>query len=226
MGARMARGEVVFFTDTDCIANPDWMKRLWEAIQDGYPVAGGSVVNGTPDSYIGIAEYLLEFNEFNPGMKSREVRALPSCNLAVEKRIFQEVGFFPDFMKGEDTIFCDRVFMHGHRILFAPRAKITHFNRTRFVIYLKNQIALGEGAMETRKQTRRHGHFLIRWPPLVPLIPFYRTLIIAKRLLKSDRCLFAQYVWHYPLILLGMLFYTWGFIRGPYRSGLSTEKKT
>jgi hypothetical protein len=28
-----------------------------------------------------------------------------------------------------------------------------------------------------------------------------------------------------PLILLGMVFYTWRFIRGPHRSGLSTEKR-
>jgi GT2 family glycosyltransferase len=226
IGAEMANGRILFFTDTDCAADPYWLKRLWEVIRQGYPVAGGSVVNGTPRSYIGTTEYLLEFNETNPGMKSREVRALPSCNLAVEKRIFQEVGFFPDFMKGEDTIFCDRIFLSGGKILFVPEAKITHLNRTDFWKFLKNQIALGEGAIETRKQTRRHGYFLVHCPPLVAFIPLYRTLAIAKRFLESDRRLFVQYVWHYPLILLGMLSYTWGFIRGPYRSGLSTEKKT
>jgi GT2 family glycosyltransferase len=226
VGAGLARGEIVFFIDTDCVADPNWLAGLRKAIlEEGYGMAGGSVLNGTPGSYVGTAEYLLEFNETNPGMTRREVRAVPSCSLAVERRIFKEVGGFPDFMKGEDTIFCERVVQSGRKLLFVPEAKITHLNRTGFGHFIKNQIALGEGALETRRRTSRHGRFLLRFPMLVPFIPAYRTAVIAKRFLKSDRRLFTQYLRHYPLILIGMLYYTWGFIRGPHRSGLSTEKK-
>jgi GT2 family glycosyltransferase len=225
VGVGMARGEIVFFIDTDCVADPDWLARLRDAIRGGHAMAGGSVLNGTPDSAVGTAEYLLEFNETNPGMPRRDVRAVPSCSLAVEKRIFREVGGFPDFMKGEDTIFCERVVQKGHKLLFVPEAKITHQNRTELGRYLKNQVALGEGAMETRRRIARHGQFLLRFPMLVAFIPAYRSIAVAGRFLRSDRKLFAGFVLHYPLILLGMLFYTWGFIRGPHRSGLSTEKK-
>jgi len=223
LGASMAKGEIVFFTDSDCVVHKNWIKELCKIHQTGYPVAGGSVVNGTPKSVVGTAEYLLEFNEINPWAKPREVRALPSCNFSVNKRIFEAVGFFPDFMKGEDTIFCERVVSLGERIFFHPKAKIVHENRKKLVFYLKNQIALGEGALETRRRTKRHGHFLVNYPFFIPLVPVYRTLIIGKRLLKSHPRLFFSYLFHYPLIFLGLLVYTWGFIRGPYRSGLSTE---
>lgn len=225
VGAGMAAGEVVFFTDTDCVADPDWLGRLMNAIRAGHAMAGGSVLNGTPDSAVGTAEYLLEFNEANPGMPERKVRAVPSCSLAVKRRIFREVGGFPDFMKGEDTIFCERVVERGHSLLFVPAAKITHHNRTELGHYLKNQIALGEGSMETRRRVARHGQFLLRFPMLTAFIPAYRSIAIAGRFFRSDRKLFAGFVLHYPLILLGMIFFTWGFIRGPHRSGLSTEKK-
>jgi GT2 family glycosyltransferase len=225
VGAGLARGDIVFFIDTDCVADADWLARLHDAIRGGYAMAGGSVLNGTPGSCVGTAEYLLEFNETNPGMPRREVRAVPSCSLAVERRIFTEVGGFPDFMKGEDTIFCERVVQSGRKLLFVPEAKIAHLNRTGFRHYLKNQVALGEGSLETRRRIGRHGRFLLRFPMLVPFIPAYRTAVIAKRFLASDRKLFIRYLRHYPLILLGMLFFTWGFIRGPHRSGLSTEKK-
>jgi GT2 family glycosyltransferase len=225
IGAGMARGRVVCFTDTDCLPDVEWLDRLWRAVRDGYRVAGGSVVNGTPGSVVGTAEYLLEFNEINPGMPRREIGALPSCNLAVERSVFGAVGAFPDFMKGEDTIFCDRARAAGNPILFVPDARITHMNRTGFAHFLKNQTALGEGAAETRRRTRRHGHFLIRWPFLVVFIPAFRTAAIGLRFLRSDRRLFFQYARLYPLIFLGLLWYTWGFIRGPHRSGLSTENR-
>lgn len=222
-GARMASGDIVFFTDTDCVADRDWIRELHAVLEAGYGVAGGSVVNGTPDSAVGTAEYLLEFNETNPWIRSGEVRALPSCNLAVRKHIFERVGYFPDFMKGEDTIFCENVIASGERIFFTPGARIYHRNRTRFVRFVRNQVSLGEGALESRRRTSRPGRFLIRAPFLIPLIPVFRTLMIGKRFLFSSRRLFRAYLLHYPLIAIGILAHTWGFIRGPYRDGFSTE---
>jgi len=223
-GARLARGSFVFFIDSDCIASPDWLKLLWKKLQAGYKAAGGGVANGTPDSYVGTAEYLLEFNEMNPMAKMGDVGALPSCNLCVSKDLLESVGFFPDFMKGEDTILCDNIVTSGYNIYFLPDASITHRNRTGFNHFIKNQVALGEGANETRRRTKRHGYFLLKYPPLIVFIPVYRTLIISKRLVQSDYKLFLSFIFHYPLIFLGLIAYTWGFIRGPYRSGLSTEK--
>ena len=58
-GASQARGEIVFFIDTDCVADERWLEELLESHRDGYRVAGGSVVNGTPRSIVGTTEYLL-----------------------------------------------------------------------------------------------------------------------------------------------------------------------
>lgn len=223
IGASHAKGEVVFFTDTDCVVDPLWMKRLWDRHLEGYPVVGGSVNNGTMKSIVGTCEYLVEFNEMNPWVKAGKVRALPSCNLSAQNRILKKVNYFPDFLKGEDTIFCENVWESGESIFFEPKARITHLNRTAWMHFLKNQIALGEGSHETRKRTQKYGYFLLKYPFLVPFIPLYRTWIISKRLMGSSRFLFMQFVLLYPLISIGLMAYAWGFIRGPYRSGLSKE---
>ena len=224
IGAAQALGRIVCFTDADCVVDPHWLHRLSDGHRRGYSIVGGSVANGTPKDFIGTTEYLLEFNEMNPSAKPGEVRALPSCNLSVGRHVFDRVGYFPDFLKGEDTIFCERAVASGERILFKPDATITHLNRTDLGHYLKNQIALGEGANETRRRTGRHGSFLIRFPFLIPLIPLYRTWAVGNRLWSSDKRLFLDYLAHYPLVFLGLLFYTWGFIRGPHKAGLSTER--
>jgi len=223
LGAAQAKGDVVFFTDTDCIVDPLWMQRLWARHLAGHTVVGGGVVNGTPKSIGGTCEYLVEFNEMNPWAKAGTVRALPSCNLSAQSKILKKVGYFPDFLKGEDTIFCENVRASGEAIFFEPKAQITHLNRTAWMHFIRNQISLGEGSHETRKRTRRYGYFLLKYPFLVPFIPTYRTVIIGKRLFCSSRWLFLQFVALYPLIGLGLLAYVWGFIRGSYRSGLSTE---
>ena len=224
-GARIARGEIIFFTDTDCIVDKDWIKNHLKFHNKGYRVVGGGVANGTPHSIIGTAEYLLSFNEMNDRAKPCEVKAHPSCNLSVERSVFDKVGFFPDFMKGEDTIFCDNVISTGEKIYFNPEARIYHKNRVRFMQFIRNQISLGEGSNETRRRTRRHGYFLIKHPYLIPLIPLFRTFAIGRRLIASDIRLFIKYILLYPLIFLGLVVYVWGFVRGPYRSGLSTEKR-
>lgn len=225
-GARLAKGEIVFFTDTDCIVNPDWMELHIEQHQKGYKVVGGGVANGTPDSLWGTVEYLVSFNEMNPYARAREIKAHPSCNLSVNRTIFDKVGYFPDFLKGEDTIFCDHIISAGEKIYFEPKALITHKNRTKFNQYIRNQISLGEGSNETRRRTQRHGYFLIQHPYLIGLIPLVRTYLISKRFVFSNAKLFFQFILYYPLILLGLCAYVWGFIRGPHRSGLSTESKS
>lgn len=214
LGARKAVGEYVTFTDTDCVVDAHWVQEIWQAHQRGYHVVGGSVANGTPDSYVGTAEYLLEFNEINPWMPGREVQILPSCNLSVRKKLFEKCGYLEDAEKGSDTLFCVKVTSHGFKIYFTPKAIVTHHNRCVPKKYLNNQRALGRGSAGIRMKTDRPGAVLTKLPFLIPIIPGLRSLAIAKRLLGSRLGLFGKFCWHYPLILAGLWTYTSGFWEG------------
>lgn len=214
LGARKAVGEYVTFTDTDCVVDAHWVQEIWQAHQRGYHVVGGSVANGTPDSYVGTAEYLLEFNEINPWMPTREVQVLPSCNLSVHKNVFEKCGYLEDVEKGSDTSFCVKVTSHGYKIYFTPKAIVTHRNRQVFEKYLSNQRALGRGSAGIRMKTNRPGAFLTKFPFLIPFIPGLRSLAIARRLLCSRLGLFGEFCWHYPFILAGLWTYTSGFWEG------------
>lgn len=221
-GAREARGEYVTFTDTDCVIDADWVEEIWQAHQRGHQVVGGSVDNGTPESYVGTAEYLLEFNEMNPWMPSREVQALPSCNLSIHKKVFEKCGYLENAEKGSDTLFCVKVTSHGFKIFFTPKAKVTHRNRCVAAKYFNNQKALGRGSAGIRMKTNRPGAFLTKFPFLIPLIPGLRSLAIGKRLLRSRLGLFGKFCWHYPLIFAGLWSYTSGFWEG-YRKAKRSE---
>ena len=128
--------------------------------------------------------------------------------------MFDEVGFFPNYLKAEDTIFCENALASGIKLYFEPAAKITHINRTRFIDFIKNQIALGEGANEGRRIVKRPGQFLLRYPILIPLVPFYRFLKIGHVWLRSNIVLFFMYISLFPIIAIGLFAHLWGFVRG------------
>ena len=214
VGASRAKGDVIFFTDTDCIVDPNWLEKMWMHHRNGYDIVGGSVKNGTPYQIFGLAEYLLEFDIVNPWLKPGLSKLIPSCSLSVNHKVFEEVGFFPNYLKAEDTIFCERAFASGKKMYFEPAARITHINRTRFIDFVRNQIALGEGANEGRKIAKRPGQFLLRYPILIPLVPFYRFLKIGGVWLTSNGVLFFIYLCLFPIIAIGLFAHLWGFIRG------------
>lgn len=224
-GAASVAGDIVCFTDVDCIVDTDWLEQHLGKHREGYKIVGGSVCNGTPNSLFGTAEYITEFRELNPGVRAKTVKGVASCNLSVAREVFDTVGYFPDFMKAEDTMFCEFARENGYDIFFNPEARITHMNRTSFSAYVRNQIYLGEGEVEARRRTNIYGSFLIDYPFLLPLVPVYRTLMTFRCFLFSDRSLLLKTAAMYPLILLGFAAHVWGFIRGPYKAGLSTEQK-
>lgn len=141
IGAALARGQAIAFTDADVIAPPDWLDRLTAAGGDDWCVAG-SVANGTPASVAGTVEYLVEFFDLNPA------RPEPSWhggtgNLLVPRALWDMYGPFPDGMDGcEDTWFTTRLREAG-RFRFAAGAPVLHLNRQRMWAVLAHQRALG-----------------------------------------------------------------------------------
>ena len=49
MGVQRAKGRVLLFIDSDCIADPDWISRMISAhAEGGYIGVGGGILNGNP----------------------------------------------------------------------------------------------------------------------------------------------------------------------------------
>ncbi|MBC7186569.1 MAG: glycosyltransferase [Calditrichaeota bacterium] len=215
VGIAQARGEVLAFTDADCVVAPDWVQRLVEGHSAGMMVVGGAVVNGTPDSAIGSAEFLLEFNDFQADRGGcRRVALLPTCNVAYRKDLFRRFGGFDSAIKGSDSAFSRYMNMQGVEVYLAPGILVAHRNRTSLDGYLRNQFQLGIGSALTRRKLALRDSFVVRTPLLVPLIPLARTVAIGYRLLRWSPKNFVRFVVLYPLIFLGLLLFTAGFVQG------------
>ena len=148
IGASLARGELLAFTDGDCIANPFWTARLLAAWA-GEPariVAGKTILTGF---WAFTQLHRVELPHLG------QDTTWPSCNLAYPRALFERLGGFdPAFVTAEDIDLNVRAVEAGARIAHAPDAIVYARARDSVTGFLRQAYWNGYG----RKQlTRKHG---------------------------------------------------------------------
>jgi glycosyltransferase involved in cell wall biosynthesis len=241
LGARSARGELLAFTDADCIVDPDWLARI-RSRHDDPPLEGspnataandalalaGSIRNGTPESPVGSAEYLVEFSGSLPDLPRRPVPFAVTANLSIRKEAFLASPRFDGSRTGQDMVFGEEFRSWGGRILFEPSIGVAHTNRTRFLRFLRQQFRLGAGSARVRKRFPLEGHWVVRVPPLIPLLLPYRLIQIARRSCTGGWRPTLQFVSLAPLVFVGLISWTVGFLVGAVsrKTGLQVSEPT
>ncbi|HUR33038.1 MAG TPA: glycosyltransferase [Vicinamibacterales bacterium] len=141
---RIARGEIVMFTDDDVNVGAGWMKHLRQAFSDaGTGLAGGPVEPrwqapapawlrvaqqqrlGAP---LGLLDYGTRESRLGP-------RTLLGANLAVRHAVLRQLGGYAThlgklrgtLLSGEDHELCQRVQAAGFDARYVPEARVTHW---------------------------------------------------------------------------------------------------
>ena len=130
MGVRHANGELLIFTDADCLPNPDWIESHWKAYKkNGVHTinAGGVVVKkltpGAPNNYELYDSFLGIPQERYATKRGYAVTA----NLAVPRAVFDIAGCFDEKrFSGGDAEFCQRALRFGARLSFVRDAVVFH----------------------------------------------------------------------------------------------------
>jgi len=107
LGAKKATGEVLLFIDSDAYSAFDWTEKILEAYESGHAAGGGSYRLPEFQSKNNIAkvQYYLQLNEFIDRVEKRFKKILPSCNFFCDKKLFLELGGFPEIRATEDCLF-------------------------------------------------------------------------------------------------------------------------
>ncbi len=106
-GLAEANGEIIAFTDADCVPFPDWLEKIVGAMgePDVGVVLGKCRFAGRSALLSMLAAYEHENDNylFNSGIK--ELYYGHTNNMAVRKKLFDELGPFVERNRGADTIF-------------------------------------------------------------------------------------------------------------------------
>ena len=145
-GAALAQGEIIFFTDADCVPAPDWIKT--NIIHYGDPsvaVVAGSYDIMNKESLLARcihAEIIFRHNVLMPLYP----KVFGSYNFSIRKKIFRELGGFNTayhYPSGEDNDLSYQVTKAGYKIYFARDSRVAHYHPANLQRYLAEQYRHG-----------------------------------------------------------------------------------
>ncbi len=147
VGMQAAAGEVVAYTDSDCMADKDWLYYLVGTLQqENFIAVGGPNISPPAQSW---AQACVAASPGQPShvlVDDSEAEHVPGCNMAFYKWALESIGGFdPVYRKaGDDVDVCWRLMQEGHRIGFSPSAVVWHHRRFSINAYFKQQEGYGE----------------------------------------------------------------------------------
>ena len=146
-GAHAAEGEVFAYTDSDCMADPDWLYYLMNTLLSGaYAGVGGPNVSPPARNWIQACVAAAPGGPSHVLLTDTVAEHIPGCNMAFYRWAFESVGGFDaEYHKaGDDVDFCWRLQQEGHVIAFSPTAIVWHHRRFTLTAFRKQQEGYGE----------------------------------------------------------------------------------
>jgi mycofactocin system glycosyltransferase len=148
-GAEVARGEILAFIDSDCLADPTWLKELAPAFRDSSLGALGGWVdaalekNGL-DRYEKVKSALNIGSWFKRSEQAERFFYVPTCNFLVRRAAFLGLGGFREALHvGEDVDFCWRLQDQGHILEYRPMGRVSHKHRNRLAAFCARRFDYG-----------------------------------------------------------------------------------
>jgi mycofactocin system glycosyltransferase len=145
----MARGDILAFIDSDCLADATWLKELVPAFRDpSLGAVGGWVdaaaVNNGLDRYEKVKSALKIGSWFKRSEQAERFFYVPTCNFLVRRDIFRQLGGFREHLHvGEDVDFCWRLQDSDFMLEYRPIGRVAHKHRNRLTAFCARRFEYG-----------------------------------------------------------------------------------
>ena len=220
MGIKQGNGEIVAFTDSDCIVPRNWIMKIVDNFKDSkVSCVGGSakalesdfVSQYADNSIVRLMPFFTKREELD---KVKPFFRHPAgCNMAFRRKVVEEVGYFDeDIQFGFDEVeFADRVCRAGYKMILDPEIFVWHKHRSTIADFLKQNFQYGKGSGLVLKKNRLKDS-VSKWS-LMGILGFLSWLVIIGSLsfltIVSSENIFAWLLFGFtgfPLIILGSVY--------------------
>lgn len=157
-GIKEAKGQILAFIDSDCVASPDWLVNGIEGFKDtNIGCVAGGIKGYEPQNYV--EEYLCKKNAISQEEKTTDLPFphVKTANAFYIKDVFTKIGLFEDrWISGGDADLSLRMQLEtGYKIKFSPQATVFHKHRSTLVSMFKQSVKWGIGYSLLCKKYRR-----------------------------------------------------------------------
>ena len=163
VGAEAASGEIVAYTDSDCVADPDWLNYLVGTMEaKGLVACGGPNFPPPEDSLVPEAVAVSPGAPCHVLLDDEIAEHIVGCNMAFRREVLLGIGGFDPVFRaaGDDVDICWRLQDAGHAIGYSPSAFVWHFRRNTVQAYIGQQQGYGKAeALVFAKHPERFNAF-------------------------------------------------------------------
>lgn len=199
-GISEATGDILAFTDSDCLVAKDWISQIVKLHLQHQEVMGIGGIIKNPIS----SNFFARFGQklcFDPPISQQDfVKSIGGNNISYKREVFNSVGLFDErFVTGEDPDMCWRLGQKEMKILYSPSIVIYHIHRSTLGGFLKQQFWYGQGNLQLKQK-------YIKTP--APLPPYE-----DKNITKYIMCLWTKdELFFIPMFIFGFLSYRLGML--------------
>ena len=161
-GARVARGDILLFTDADCAPAPNWIERMLAPFADP-TVAGAKGEYRTRQPEL-IARFVQQEyqDRYDRMVGQPQIDFVDTYSAAYRRQLFLAAGGFdPTFPTAsvEDQEFSFRLAEQGHRLVYVPGATVYHQHDRSLGEYVRRKYWIGYWkALVTRRYPAKLAH--------------------------------------------------------------------
>jgi glycosyltransferase involved in cell wall biosynthesis len=223
-GVEMASGEILMFTDADCVVPRDWIE-VALAFMKKYDV------EATTSGYIGPVDNNLTSLFQHWEKRSREpveprpIGATNGHSLAIDKKLYQRVGGMPNIRTSEDYLFGIRLSFIS-TVIFDPNNGVYHKFRSGIIGYFRQKYLFAKNSAlcirennSSSRATATFSSYRVLWEMLLTLLAigvvFYSIwitlVLLAMRVVpfwiylskqQREKVPFALFLYSIPMLIV------------------------
>ena len=147
VGAEAATGEIVAYTDSDCVTDQDWLNYLVAKMEtNNLAACGGPNFPPPEDALVPAVVAVAPGGPTHVLISDEVAEHIAGCNMAFAREVLIRLGGFDPVYRaaGDDVDICWRFQDAGYVIGFSPAAVVWHFRRNTVSAYCKQQRGYGK----------------------------------------------------------------------------------
>jgi glycosyltransferase involved in cell wall biosynthesis len=149
-GVNFSTGDIIAFTDSDCLVDENWISNIVKNLsRNNVSIIGGRIfhVNKFLSKVIGVSDFG-GYQDKNHKL----LNAIPTCNMAVKRIIFNKYRFDPNLRSSGDRLFSWKLIEAGYKLIFCPDVVVTHDPSVKFTKFLERKFRYGKSFVKIRKK--------------------------------------------------------------------------